>query len=53
MDHIIYGWVFFGLVMIVMFTIGMRWADPDPAPVAIRCCWFGGRQRERRHSRWA
>ncbi|MEO3691073.1 exosortase A [Roseateles paludis] len=33
-DHIVYGWVFFGLVMIVMFTIGMRWADPDPLPAS-------------------
>ncbi|MFO1226677.1 exosortase A [Roseateles sp.] len=40
-DHIIYGWVFFGLVMIVMFTIGMRWADPDPAPVAIDAAGSG------------
>lgn len=27
-DHLIYGWVFFGLVMIIMFMIGMRWSEP-------------------------
>jgi len=29
-DHLIYGWVFFGIVMLVLFLIGMRWADPEP-----------------------
>lgn len=32
-DHIIYGWVFFGIIMLAMFMIGSRWADPDPEPV--------------------
>jgi exosortase A len=31
-DHIIYGWVFFGIIMLAMFMIGARWADPDPEP---------------------
>jgi EpsI family protein len=31
-DHVIYGWVFFGIIMLVMFMLGARWADPDPAP---------------------
>ncbi|OWQ93072.1 hypothetical protein CDN99_00775 [Roseateles aquatilis] len=38
-DHLIYGWVFFGVVMLAMFMIGARWAQPDlplvpPTPVA-------------------
>jgi exosortase A len=34
-DHIIYGWVFFGLVIGLMFMIGARWAQPDaPVPAA-------------------
>jgi exosortase A len=34
-DHILYGWVFFGIVIFAMFMIGMRWAEPDaPAPAA-------------------
>jgi len=28
-DHLIYGWVFFGIVIMVMFMIGARWAE-DP-----------------------
>ena len=28
-DHLIYGWVFFGLVMLILFSIGSRWRDPD------------------------
>jgi exosortase A len=30
-DHLIYGWVFFGLVMFLMFWIGVRWRE-DPVP---------------------
>ena len=30
-DHIIYGWVFFGLVIGAMFMIGARWAEPEAA----------------------
>jgi exosortase A len=31
-DHLIYGWLFFGLVMFVMFWIGSYWRD-DTEPV--------------------
>lgn len=32
-DHLLYGWVFFGIVIIGMFFIGARWAEPDlPTP---------------------
>jgi exosortase A len=30
-DHLIYGWVFFGVVIGIMFVLGARWADPAPA----------------------
>jgi exosortase A len=33
-DHLIYGWVFFGIVIGTMFFVGMRWAEPDPPPAA-------------------
>jgi len=34
-DHLVYGWVLFGIIMVVMFMVGARWAEPDsPAPVA-------------------
>lgn len=32
-DHILYGWVFFGLVIFAMFMVGMRWAEPDEPDV--------------------
>jgi exosortase A len=28
-DHQIYGWVFFGLVMYLLFTLGGRWREPE------------------------
>lgn len=34
-DHILYGWVFFGLVMGGMYFVGARWADPDPVPEPV------------------
>ena len=34
-DHLVYGWVLFGIIMLVMFMVGARWAEPDaPPPVA-------------------
>ena len=36
-DHLIYGWLFFGLVMFIMFWIGSFWREeeaPTPAPLA-------------------
>lgn len=45
-DHIIYGWIFFGLVMLLMFWVGSFWredppagsapAAPAPAPLAVQ-----------------
>ncbi|MET0321891.1 MAG: exosortase A, partial [Duganella sp.] len=31
-DHLIYGWVFFGLVTWLLFRTGARWAQPPAAP---------------------
>ncbi len=31
-DHLIYGWVFFGVVMLLMFMIGARWREDDVPP---------------------
>jgi exosortase A len=30
-DHLIYGWVFFGIIITIMFFIGSFWRDPDVA----------------------
>lgn len=29
-DHFIYGWVFFGIVMLILFWLGSFWHDPAP-----------------------
>lgn len=31
-DHLIYGWVFFGVVILIMLFIGARWADAPMPP---------------------
>ncbi|MFO1412783.1 MAG: exosortase A [Burkholderiales bacterium] len=31
-DHLIYGWVFFGVVMLIMFWVGTRWQEHDARP---------------------
>lgn len=31
-DHLVYGWVFFGIVIAVMFLVGARWSEPEAAP---------------------
>ncbi|MGZ3184194.1 MAG: exosortase A [Telluria sp.] len=37
-DHLIYGWVFFGIVMFVVFAVGARWREAPPqAPRRVRC----------------
>jgi exosortase A len=33
-DHLIYGWLFFGLVMFIMFWIGSYWREDTPALAA-------------------
>ena len=33
-DHLVYGWAFFGVVIMLMFLIGARWSEPDQ-PVAV------------------
>jgi exosortase A len=33
-DHLIYGWLFFGLVMGLMYAAGMWWSEPSAAALA-------------------
>ena len=33
-DHLIYGWLFFGLVMFIMFWIGSYWREDQSEPAA-------------------
>jgi exosortase A len=33
-DHLIWGWLFFGIVMLIVFSIGAIWREPEIAPRA-------------------
>ncbi len=38
-DHLIYGWVFFGVIILLMFVVGSRWSEPEAVvtlPAQIR-----------------
>ncbi|WP_295879390.1 exosortase A [uncultured Thiohalocapsa sp.] len=40
-DHLIYGWVFFGIIITIMFLVGSIWRDPaaplpQPAPGRVQ-----------------
>jgi exosortase A len=41
-DHIIYGWIFFGVVMLAMFWIGSYWRDDDTPRMAAPARWEAG-----------
>lgn len=34
-DHLIYGWFFFGVVMFILFYIGSFWQDPEVTPPSV------------------
>lgn len=44
-DHLIYGWIFFGVVMAVMFWVGGFWNEHPPATDAEALRPRGGEQR--------
>lgn len=47
-DHLIYGWLFFGIVIGLMFFVGSRWAEPSgPAPKPTAA--WGGTDAGARH----
>lgn len=35
-DHLIYGWLFFGVVIVLMFVIGARWAEPEKVALTLK-----------------
>ena len=51
-DHLIYGWVFFGVVMAIMFWIGTRWREDldDTAPAKPAEPQFDAVRRAPRHA---
>jgi exosortase A len=42
-DHFIYGWVWFGIVILLMFWIGSYWREDDDEPVARTAAASGRR----------
>jgi exosortase A len=45
-DHLVYGWVFFGIVITIMFAVGAIWRDPvdQPSPLITETgSWNPGR----------
>lgn len=42
-DHLIYGWVFFGIVIAIMFWIGSIWRDPASDSSSDLTATVGGR----------
>ena len=52
-DHLVYGWVLFGVVMITLYVIGARWSEPD-ADVPARTITAAPAPRQRhRTGPWA
>ena len=42
-DHYIYGWVFFGIVMLLLFWVGSFWREDDQPEPAVSAPSAGGR----------
>lgn len=51
-DHILYGWVFFGIVIMALFFIGARWAEPDPQGLAAPGGRIAASDVGARHAAW-
>lgn len=51
-DHLIYGWVFFGVVIAIMFAIGMRWAEAEVRPGAANPQLAHAVTNQPRHYSW-
>ena len=44
-DHVFYGWILFGLVILSMFWLGARWHEPRTPTVQIEPSAVGGQRR--------
>ena len=40
-DHLVYGWIFFGFVMLLMFWIGTKWREDEPIGHEAAVRWPG------------
>lgn len=53
-DHLVYGWVFFGVIITIVFMIGARWSEPPAAPASVPGPGSAGEARPPRPgSAWA
>ena len=52
-DHLIYGWVFFGIVIMAMFAIGARWSETCTGRSAISNGATSQNQERRRLPGWS
>ena len=44
-DHLVYGWVLFGIIIMALYWIGARWAEPEavwPSQPMSQAGWSGG-----------
>src|SRR3546814_15763682 len=44
-DHIFYGWIFFGLVILLVMLVALRWFDRPANDVAVDVSGLTGRTR--------
>lgn len=51
-DHLIYGWAFFGVVILAMLFIGARWADPVESDQAVSAAPEAGQTAAGNRSLW-
>ena len=51
-DHLIYGWVFFGIVLLAMFWVGARYREIERAP-KTKSNYIGARSVGSAHPAWA
>src|SRR3546814_7613650 len=45
-DHIFYGWIFFGLVILLVMLVALRWFDRPANDVAVDVSGLTGRSEE-------
>ena len=49
-DHLIYGWIFFGVVILLMFWVGSFWREDEPPPPSAHSAARGVHDRRRGRS---
>ena len=51
-DHLIYGWLFFGLVMLLLFWVGSFWRDDIGPSLVANAARVSSRRRRAPHGGW-